>query len=433
MSDTLKPSDHNAQQNNQGGNSKRALFFILVNVGIDVIGLGIIIPVLPELIREISTMQGGSSSMSNAAIVGGWLMFAYALMQFVFAPILGNLSDRYGRRPILLWGLFWLGVDYVIMALAPTMFWLFVGRILAGMAGASHVTAYSYIADVSPKDKRAANFGLVGMAFGIGFVIGPAIGGLLGSLDPRLPFWAAAALCFANLALGYFVLPESLAKSKRRKFDIKRANPVGAFKQFLHIKPVLMLIVAATLFEFASQVYPSLWAYFTPVSYGWSTAEVGLSLAIFGILIAFGEGYLLRILLSKFGEHRVIISSIILSIACFAAFAVVSDGTAAYVVMVFAAFSGFAGSSIHGLASNHAAENVQGELNGAIMSAASIVQIIAPPLMTGIFALFTLETARVYFPGAPFILAAVLVALVIFPYLKARALGINDSSGNPEQ
>lgn len=409
--------------------SKRALTFILITVAIDVIGLGIIIPVLPELIREISVSTGGSSTMGDAALIGGWLMFAYALMQFVFAPILGNLSDRFGRRPILLWGLFWLGIDYIIMALAPTILWLFIGRILAGTAGASYVTAFSYIADVSPKEKRAANFGLIGMAFGVGFVIGPAIGGLLGAIDPRFPFWAAAGLCFANLGFGYFALPESLAKSKRRKFEIKRANPVGALKQFLGVKPVLMLIIAGTLFEFASHVYPIIWAYFTPVQYGWSTADVGLSLAVFGIMIAFGEGVVLRIVLAHFGEHRVIIGSTILAIACFAAFAVVSNGTLAYVVMIISAFSGFASSGIQGLASNHVAEDVQGELNGAIMSATSIVHIIAPPVMTGLFAWFTLENASIYLPGAPFILAAVLALMVFVPYAKARRLGITDSAG----
>ena len=423
----------NAPNTAPQANSKRALTFILINVTIDIIGLGIIIPVLPELIREIEVSMGSTATMGDAAIIGGWLMFAYAFMQFIFAPILGNLSDRFGRRPILLWGLFWLGIDYIIMALAPTIFWLFIGRILAGMAGASYVTAFSYIADVSPKEKRAANFGLIGMAFGIGFIIGPAIGGLLGAYDPRLPFWFAAGLCFANLALGYFVLPESLAKSKRRKFEIKRANPLGALKQFLHIKPVLMIIIAATLFEFASQVYPSLWAYFTPVQYGWSTAQVGLSLAIFGLIIAISEGFVLRIVLNRYGEHKAIMSSIGISIACFAAFSVVSSGSLAYVVMVVSAFSGFAGSSLHGLASNHVGEDVQGELNGAIMSAASIVQIIAPPLMTGLFALMTLETAFIYFPGAPFVLSAVLVALVAIPYLKARRLGIKDSAGRQSQ
>ncbi len=408
---------------------RKALTFILITVAVDVIGLGIIIPVLPELIREISASTGGSTAMGDAALIGGWLMFAYALMQFVFAPILGNLSDRFGRRPILLWGLFWLGIDYIIMALAPTILWLFIGRILAGMAGASYVTAFSYIADVSPRDKRAANFGLIGMAFGIGFVIGPAIGGLLGAIDPRFPFWAAAALCFANLIFGWFALPESLAKDKRRPFNMKRANPVGALKVFMGIKPVLMLIIAATLFEFSSHVYPVIWAYFTPVQYGWSTAQVGLSLAIFGIAIGVGEGLVLRLALTRYGEHRVIIGSTFLAIACFAAFTVVNSTSLAYIVMVLGAFSGFASSGIQGLASNHVGEDVQGELQGAIMSASSIVHIIAPPVMTGLFAWFTLESAPLYLPGSPFLLAGVLAALMFIPYFRARQLGITDSAG----
>lgn len=412
-----------------GSGDRRALTFILITVAIDVIGLGIIIPVLPELIRDISSANGGSTAMGDAALIGGWLMFAYALMQFIFAPILGNLSDRFGRRPVLLWGLFWLGIDYIIMALAPTLLWLFIGRILAGMAGASYVTAFSYIADVSPKEKRAANFGLIGMAFGVGFVIGPAIGGLLGAVDPRFPFWAAAALCFGNLVFGFFALPESLATSKRRTFEIKRANPVGALKVFMGVKPVLMLIIAAALFEFSSHVYPVIWAYYTPVQFGWSTAQVGLSLAVFGVAIGVGEGLVLRLALNRYGEHRVIIGSTILGIACFAAFTVVNSTSLAYVVMILGAFSGFASSGIQGLASNHVGEDVQGELQGAIMSASSIVHIIAPPVMTAMFAWFTLENAPLYLPGAPFLLAGVFAVLMFIPYFKARRMGIEDSAG----
>jgi MFS transporter, DHA1 family, tetracycline resistance protein len=427
MSDT--PPAVSAPQAPAALASRRALTFIFITVAIDIIGLGIIIPVIPELIRQISVDSGGSSAMGDAALVGGWLMFAYALMQFIFAPIMGNLSDRFGRRSVLLWGLFWLGVDYVIMALAPTILWLFIGRILAGMAGASYVTAFSYIADVSPREKRAANFGLIGMAFGVGFVIGPAIGGLLGSLDPRLPFWVAAGLCFANLAFGFFALPESLSPARRRAFSILRANPVGALRQFMGIKPVLMLIIAGTLFELASHVYPVIWAYYTPERFGWSTADVGLSLAVFGVMIGIGEGLVLRLALGRFGEHRVIIASTILAVACFAAFAVVSNGTLAYVIMIISAFSGFASSSIQGLASNHVGEEAQGELSGAVVSANSIVHVLAPPVMTGLFAWFTMENAPIYMPGAPFVLAAFVAALVFVPYFKARRLGITDSAG----
>lgn len=417
-------------KNPQPAGNRRALAFILITVGIDVVGLGIIIPVLPELIRDVSAAgSSGLMSMGDAALVGGWLLFVYAFMQFFSAPVLGGLSDRFGRRPVLLVSLFALAIDYVIMALAPTLFWLFVGRILSGMAGASYVTAYAYIADISPKEKRAANFGLIGMAFGVGFVIGPAIGGLLGALDPRLPFWAAAAFCMLGVLFGLFVLPESLAPEKRRRFEIKRANPIGTLRHFWGLKPVLMLIIAGAILELAMQVYPSIWPYYTPVQFGWSTAQVGLSLAVFGAVIAIGEGLILRIVLARYGEHRVIIGSTLLSIACFAAFAVAPNGTIGYVIMVITAVSGFGSSGLQGLASNAVGESEQGELNGAVMSATAIVAFIAPPVMTGLFAWFTREDAPLYLPGAPFVLAALITALVFWPYAKARQMGISDSAG----
>lgn len=409
---------------------RRALAFILITVGIDVIGLGIIIPVLPELIQEVSASGTADViTMSDAALVGGWLMFVYAFMQFVAAPVLGGMSDRFGRRPVLLVSLFVLAIDYVIMALAPTLLWLFIGRVLSGMAGASYVTAFAYIADISPKEKRAANFGLVGMAFGVGFVIGPAIGGLLGTIDPRLPFWAAAGFCLIGFLFGLFVLPESLAAEKRRKFEIKRANPVGTLRHFWGLKPVLFLIVAAAILELAMQVYPSVWPYFTPVQFGWSTAEVGISLAAFGLLIAVGEGLILRIVLVRYGEHRVIIGSTILAIACFAAFAIAPNGAVGYMIMALSAVSGFGSAGLQGLASNAVSESEQGELNGAVMSATSIVAFIAPPVMTGLFAFFTAQNAPIYLPGAPFVLAALVAALVLWPYASARRLGISDSAG----
>lgn len=410
--------------------SKRALAFVLITVGIDVVGLGIIIPVLPDLIREIAGSDTSSPiSMGDAALVGGWLMFVYAFMQFVFAPVLGGLSDRFGRRPVLLLSLFVLAIDYVIMALAPTLFWLFVGRILSGMAGASYVTAYAYIADISSKEKRAANFGLIGMAFGIGFVIGPAVGGLLGSFDPRLPFWAAAGFCVLGVLFGLFVLPESLAPEKRRKFEIKRANPIGTLRHFWGLKPVLMLIIAGAVLELATQVYPSVWPYYTPVQFGWSTAQVGISLAVFGALIALGEGLILRLVLARYGEHRTIIGSTMLAIACFAAFAIAPNGAVGYLIMAFSAVAGFGNAGLLGLASNAVGESEQGELNGAVMSATSIVAFLAPPMMTGLFAWFTRDGALIFLPGAPFVLAALICALTFWPYAKARRLGIRDAAG----
>lgn len=411
----------------------RALAFILITVGIDVIGLGIIIPVLPELIREISGSQANSLiSLGDAALIGGWLMFAYAFMQFFSAPLLGGLSDRFGRRPVLLIGLAMLAVDYAIMALAPTLLWLFIGRILSGMAGATYVTAYAYIADVSSKEQRAANFGLIGMAFGVGFVIGPAIGGLLGAIDPRLPFWAAAVVCLIGFLFGLFVLPESLAADKRRKFEIKRANPIGTLRHFWRLRPILMLIVAGAVLELAMQVYPAVWPYYTPVQFGWSTAEVGLSLAVFGLLIAVSEGLILRIVLARYGEHRVIISSTLLAVACFAAFAVAPNGAVGYLIMAFSALAGFGSAGLQGLASNAVGESEQGELNGAVMSATSIVAFLAPPVMTGLFACFTGDDAPFYMPGAPFVLAAIISALTFWPYARARQMGIRDAAGKSQ-
>ncbi len=415
------PAD-STQDTEPPGTSVKAIVFIMITVGLDVIGLGIIIPVVPELIREVS---GGT--MADAAIIGGWLMFAYAFMQFLCAPVIGNLSDAHGRRPVLLIGLFWLGIDYLIMALAPTLAWLFLGRILSGMAAATFVTAFAYVADVSPASKRSANFGLVGMAFGIGFVIGPAIGGVLGAIDTRLPFFAASALCFANLAFGYFVLPESLRQAQRRRFDWKRANPLGAIIRFWPVKPVLMLIVAFALLEFAFHVYPAVWAYFTPAVYGWSTAQVGLSLAFFGILMAFGEGYVLRVALKRFGEHKVVIGSTLLAIPTFGLFAIVTSGNWAYAVMMLTAFTAFGSKAMQGLASNAVGADEQGEVQGAIMSAKAMVFFIAPPVMTGLFAGFSGGHASLPdFPGAPFLLAAIIAALVFVPYTAARRLGIRD-------
>lgn len=400
------------------------MVFILITVVLDVIGLGIIVPVLPALIGEVS---GGT--MADAAVIGGWLMFAYAFMQFLFAPVLGNLSDRFGRRPVLLVGLFWLGIDYLIMALAPTLGWLFLGRILAGMAAATFVTAFAYIADISPPSKRAANFGLVGMAFGVGFIIGPAIGGVLGAIDTRLPFFAASFLCFANLAFGLFVLPESLGIDKRRRFDWKRANPLGAVIRYWPMKPILMLIAAFALLEFALHVYPAVWAYFTPVVYGWSTAEVGLSLALFGVLMAIGEGFLLRLALARFREHKVIIGATLMAIVTFVLFAVVTNGNWAYGVMVLTAVSGFGSTAMKGLAANAVGASEQGEVQGAMTSAKAVVFFIAPPIMTGLFAAFSGGVSWLpSFPGAPFLLAALAAALVFVPYFAARRLGIRDSA-----
>ena len=403
---------------------RRALAFILLTVLLDVIGLGIIIPVLPALIADVA----GGVSLPQAAAIGGWLMFAYAFMQFLAAPVLGNLSDAFGRRRVLLTGLAVLALDYLIMALAPTLVWLFIGRTMAGMAAATFTTAFAYIADITPKERRSARFGLVGAAFGLGFIIGPAIGGLAGAVDPRLPFFLAAALCAANCLFGLLALPESLPPARRRPFQLRRANPVGAVIAFLPLRPVLLLILAYGCLELAHQVYPAVWAYFTPLVYGWSTTQVGLSLALFGFLIALGQGALLPFLLRRIGEHGVVLASTLLGIATLIAFALVEDGTLAVLVMLFAGVTGIGATAIVGLASGMVDETRQGEVTGAITAAKSMVFFIAPPLMTGLFAAFTgADSPLPRFAGAPFAFAALVAAAMFVPYGLARRLGTGEA------
>ncbi|MEM6711969.1 MAG: TCR/Tet family MFS transporter [Pseudomonadota bacterium] len=408
---------------------RKPLLFIFITVLLDVTGLAIIIPVLPELISEVSGEPGVVITLSEAAVIGGWLMFAYAFMQFLAAPVLGNLSDAYGRRPVLLTGLAVLGLDYLIMALAPTLVWLFIGRTLAGMAAATITTAFAYIADITPKEKRAARFGLVGAAFGVGFILGPAIGGVLGTLDVRLPFFAAATLCFLNFAFGLFVLPESLSRERRRPFELRRANPVGTLIALAPLKPIMFLILAYAGLEFAFQVYPAVWAYFTPVMYGWSTAQVGLSLAFIGVLITFAEGFLIRVALKRIGEHGVVVGSILVSIVAMALLAFVTTSWGALLVMVFAGISGVGTTALQALASGAVDETRQGEITGAITSAKSMVFFLAPPMMTGLFAAFTREGGSLpYLPGAPFLFAAIICCLVFWPYGRARRLGIDTTN-----
>lgn len=430
MSDaTPDPSSNTPSQ----GGSRKALAFIMVTVLLDVTGLAIIIPVLPQLIADVTGTPASAINFADVATIGGWLMFSYAFMQFLAAPVLGNLSDAYGRRPVLLCGLAMLAIDYLIMALAPTLIWLFIGRIAAGMAAATFTTAFAYIADIAPKDKRAASFGLVGAAFGVAFIIGPAIGGVLGSVDPRLPFFAAAGLCALNFLFGLFVLPESLPPERRRPFELKRANPVGAIIAFLPMKPVLMLLTAYACLELALQVYPAVWAYFTPLVYGWSVAEVGLSLALFGVLITLAEGFLIRIALKRVGEHGVVIGATLLTILTMALFAFVTTTWGALAVMLFAGISGIGTTALQALASNAVDETRQGEVTGAVTSAKSMVFFIAPPILTGLFALFAGEASTrpestlPYFPGAPFLFAALIAAASLLPYLAARRMGIRDS------
>lgn len=377
--------------------------FIFATLLIDVTGLGIIIPVFPTLIQELT---GGS--LSEASEYGGWLLFSFAIMQFLFAPVLGNLSDQYGRRPVLLLSLFGFALDYLLLAFAPTIVWLFIGRIIAGIMGASITTATAYIADISTPEKRAQNFGMVGAAFGLGFIIGPVIGGLLGEYGSRIPFLAAAGLTFVNFLYGYFILPESLAKSDRRKFDIRRANPFGSLK-LLRTYPIISgMVISLLLIYVASHAVQSTWSFFTMEQFRWSEAQVGYSLGFVGLLVAIVQGGLIRVINPKLGAKNSVLVGMVLYVIGLAFFAFASSGWMMYAALIPYCLGGISGPAIQGILSGQVPANEQGELQGALTSLVSLTSIIGPVMMTTIFATFTAKDAPIYFPGAAFLTASVL-------------------------
>lgn len=380
-----------------------ALGFIFITLFIDVIGLGIIIPVMPVL---ISGMIHGS--FSEAAKYGGWLIFAYAIMQFLFSPVLGNLSDRYGRRPIILISLLGLGIDYLFLAFAPTVGWLFVGRIIAGICGASFTTAQAYIADVSPPEKRAQNFGLIGVAFGLGFIIGPVIGGILGQYGARIPFLAAAGLSLINVVYGYFVLPESLGKEKRRKFELKRANPVGSLIALRRYPVISGLVISLVCVYVAAHSVQSTWAFFTMERMKWNEAMVGYSLGFVGITIALVQGGLIRIIIPKIGQKRSVYFGLALYGVGLLLFSFATKGWMMFAFIIPYCLGGICGPALQSIMSSQVPSNEQGELQGALTSLISVTSIIGPPLMTNLFSFFTGPKAPFYFPGAAFMTGAFL-------------------------
>ena len=404
-------------------NRKAALGFIFITLLLDVIGLGIIIPVIPALIQELT---GGS--ISEASRYGGWLIASYALVQFLCAPIVGALSDKYGRRPILLLSLLGFGLDYLVLAVAPTIGWLFLARIIAGVFGASFTTGAAYIADVSSAEKRAQNFGLLGAAFGLGFIIGPVTGGILGEIGPRVPFYAAALVTFLNLTYGYFILPESLHKENRREFEWSRANPLGALFALKRYPSVAGLIGALTFIYLASHAIQGTWTYFSMEKFNWSESMVGYSLGLVGIMSALVQGLLIRIIIPKIGEYNTMITGIIFNICGCLLFSMASEGWMLLCFIIPYSLGGIAGPAIQGILSNQIPDNEQGQLQGALTSMMAATGIIGPLMMTSIFAYFTAENAPIYFPGAPFVTGAVLVAICLFLILRK---GSKYTTGNP--
>lgn len=398
-----------------------ALGFIFITILIDVIGFGIIIPVLPALIRQLT---GGD--ITEAARYGSWLTFAYAIMQFLFSPVVGALSDRYGRRPVLLFALLGLGIDYIFQAFSPTIVLLFIGRLIAGVTGASFTTATAYIADISTPEKRAQNFGLVGVAFGLGFIIGPGIGGLCsewgrhightGTFDwsVRLPFIVAAAFSLLNMCYGFFVLPESLLKENRRKINWRRANPIGSLMHLRKYPIISGLTVSFFLIYIAGHAVQSNWTYYTIYKFGWSSLTVGISLSLVGVLVATVQGGLIRITIPKLGEKNSVYVGLALYVVGMTLFAFASQSWMMFVFLIPYCLGGICGPALQGIISNQVPANEQGELQGALTSLISVTSFLGPLIMNNLFAYFTSDAAPFKFSGMPFIAGALFMLISIF-------------------
>lgn len=395
------------------GKKKAALGFIFVTLLIDVIGFGIIIPVVPDLIKELT-----GASLSEASVYSGWLLLAYSAVQFVSAPIVGGLSDRYGRRPVLLASLFGFCLDYIFTFFAPTVAWLFVGRIVAGIMGASFTTASAYIADISTPENRAQNFGIIGAAFGLGFIIGPLIGGLLGAYGTRVPFLAAAILTFVNWLYGYFILPESLKPEHRRKFEWSRANPVGSLLHLTKYPVITGLVASLVMLYIAAHAIQSNWAFFTMEKFKWSTGMVGVSLGVVGFMFALVQGLLIRRIIPALGNERSLFLGLALSTTGLMLFAFASETWMMFAITVVYCMGAIGGPALQGIISTQVPPNEQGELQGALTSLMSVTSIVGPPLMTNTFAWFTAAGSPIYFPGAPMILGA---TLTLIATIMARA------------
>ncbi len=391
--------------------------FILISVVLDAMGIGLIMPVMPDLIQEVE-----GAGIGAAAVWGGILATIFAVMQFLFGPILGSLSDRFGRRPVLLISLAVMAFDYILMAVAGTMTLLIIGRILGGITAATQSTAAAYMADISEPDEKAANFGLIGAAFGVGFVLGPLIGGLLAEYGTRAPFYAAAILAAANFAFGYFVLPETVTDKIRRPFEWKRANPLGAFKHINKLPGLGRLMLITFVYAIAFFVYPGVWAYYGAEQFDWGPGMIGLSLGVFGIGIAVVQGLLMRPILGWLGERNAVIVGLSIDVVAFVALGFVTNGWIALALTPLTALGSIAGPAIQGIMSRRADDNQQGELQGAISSINAVATILAPLIVTQTFWYFTKDTAPVYLPGAPFLLSALLTIGCIVIFLTSPLL-----------
>ncbi len=383
-----------------------AISFILITVLIDMVGIGLIIPVLPKL---VTTLYGGN--LSEGSHVYGWFIAIYALMQFVFSPVLGNLSDAYGRRPVLLLSLFGAGLDYLVMAFAPTWRWLFLGRVLAGITGANITVANAYIADISAPEERAKNFGLIGACFGVGFIIGPALGGLLGQYNARLPFIVTAVLSLLNWLYGYFVLPESHAVDNRRPFAWKKANPLASFGGLRRYPVVLGLAFTILCERLAHDVLPATWVLYTTWRFNWSERDNGLSLALVGLVYTIVAGALTGRIVGALGEKRTFLIGLSMGALTFVGYGLATQGWMMYVFIIVGSIGGVAMPAIQAIITKHTPADEQGAVQGAITSIHSLAAIFGPLLATGLFGYFTAPNVAWHLPGAAFLAAALLILL----------------------
>jgi DHA1 family tetracycline resistance protein-like MFS transporter len=395
------------------------LFGVLV---INIFGIGLMMPVMPQLIRELT---GGD--IGNAAWIYGFLLAGYAAMQFLFGPLLGALSDRFGRRPILIWCMLGLGIDYIILALAPTLWLVFVARLIGGMMSASITTASAYVADITPPEKRAQSYGITGAAFGIGFIGGPVVGGILGEYGPRIPFFAAAVVSLCAVAFTYFLLPESLPKENRRPFRLREANPIGAFMLVGKYPAVVALLVVFALSQFAERMLESTWVLYADYRFGWGSAQIGLSFAWIGVLVVITQGFLVRIVVPRIGEWRTLVNGLAIAAVCMAAIAFISDGWLLYAVIVpYVLAWGLCGPAGQAIVTKAVPPNEQGSLQGAITAAGTLMGVIAPPLSGTLFGYFISDAAPIHLPGVAFLFGSMLfvigLVLAIGPMRRDRAL-----------
>ena len=396
------------------------IFVIITTVTLDAMGVGLIMPVMPALLREV---EGGS--LAEAAIWGGFMSAAFAVMQFLFGPVIGALSDRWGRRPVLLISLLAMAADYVIMALAGSLWLLLAGRILGGITAATHSTANAYMADISAPHEKAQRFGLLMAGFGVGFVLGPILGGLLAEYGTRAPFWAAGALAFANAALGFGVLQESLPRRRRRRFSWARANPFGAFRAVARLAGVAPLLAVFFLFHVATYVYPAVWAFFLTERFGWGEGTIGLSLGIYGLSYALAMAFLVQPAMARLGPRGTVIFGLGMECITLVLIASLSDGRVLLAMIPIAALGSLAMPALQAATSDSVSPSAQGELQGLLTSVNALAMACAPVLMTQTFAHFTAAGAPLYLPGAPFLLAAALMVLCLALFLGQRqgALG----------